>query len=150
MAAHCIICIALAQLPFSLPHRLPGIAKLTHFVGIALLLIGLAKPTLPQLLQKLVEPIAQALLVLTQVSHLTLPLSLLTALTTLFVVVILYAVGGPGIHGFAFCMVLGVIIGTYSTIYIASPMLLWLMNRESNRTRRSASAQQPKATTTAG
>src|SRR5690606_35674349 len=59
----------------------------------------------------------------------TLSRTILTALTTLLVVGILYALGGEGIHGFAFCMVLGVVIGTYSTIYIATPMLLWLMNR---------------------
>ncbi len=59
----------------------------------------------------------------------TLSRTLLTSLTTLIVVVILYAIGGEGIHGFAFCLVLGVIVGTYSSIYIASPVLLWLMNR---------------------
>jgi SecD/SecF fusion protein len=59
----------------------------------------------------------------------TLSRTLLTSLTTLVVVVILYAVGGEGIHGFAFCLVVGVIVGTYSSIYVASPVLLWLMNR---------------------
>jgi SecD/SecF fusion protein len=59
----------------------------------------------------------------------TLSRTLLTSLTTLIVVVILYAIGGEGIHGFAYCLVVGVIVGTYSTIYIAAPVLLWLMNR---------------------
>ena len=59
----------------------------------------------------------------------TLSRTLLTSLTTLVVVVILYAIGGEGIHGFAFCLVVGVIVGTYSSIYVASPVLLWLMNR---------------------
>jgi SecD/SecF fusion protein len=59
----------------------------------------------------------------------TLSRTLLTSLTTLVVVVILYAIGGEGIHGFAFCLVIGVIVGTYSSIYVASPVLLWLMNR---------------------
>jgi preprotein translocase subunit SecF len=49
----------------------------------------------------------------------------LTGLTTWVVAVILYAVGGPAIHGFAFCLVLGVMVGTYSSIYVASPLLLW-------------------------
>lgn len=60
----------------------------------------------------------------------TLARTLLTSLTTLVVVVILYVSGGEGIHGFAFCLVVGVLVGTYSTIYIACPTLLWMMNRE--------------------
>jgi SecD/SecF fusion protein len=60
----------------------------------------------------------------------TLSRTLLTSLTTFFVVAILYVFGGEGIHGFAFCLLIGVIVGTYSSIYVASPVLLWLMNRE--------------------
>jgi len=59
----------------------------------------------------------------------TLSRTLLTSLTTFIVVVILYCFGGEGIHGFAFCLVLGVIVGTYSSVYVASPVLLWLINR---------------------
>lgn len=60
----------------------------------------------------------------------TLSRTILTALTTFMTVVILYFFGGDGIHGFAFCMLIGVVVGTYSTIYIASPLLLWMWNRE--------------------
>lgn len=60
----------------------------------------------------------------------TLSRTLLTSLTTFIVVLILYVIGGEGIHGFAFCLVLGVLVGTYSSIYVASPVLLWLMDRE--------------------
>lgn len=60
----------------------------------------------------------------------TLSRTLLTSLTTFFVVAILYVFGGEGIHGFAFCLLVGVLVGTYSSIYVASPVLLWLMNRE--------------------
>lgn len=59
----------------------------------------------------------------------TLSRTLLTSLTTFLVVIILYTTGGEGIHGFAFCLTLGVIVGTYSSIYVASPVLVWLMNR---------------------
>lgn len=59
----------------------------------------------------------------------TLSRTLLTSLTTFIVVIILYATGGEGIHGFAFCLTLGVIVGTYSSIYVASPVLVWLMKR---------------------
>ncbi len=55
--------------------------------------------------------------------------TLLTAFTVFITVVILYAFGGEGIHGFAFCMVVGSIAGTYSTVYIASPLVLFFMKR---------------------
>ncbi len=59
----------------------------------------------------------------------TLGRTLLTSLTTLIVVLILYSLGGQGIHGFAFALVVGVIVGTYSSIFIASPALLWMFDR---------------------
>ena len=56
----------------------------------------------------------------------TLSRTILTSLTVFIVVVILYFFGGDGIHGFAFTFLVGIISGTYSTIYIASPILVWL------------------------
>jgi SecD/SecF fusion protein len=52
--------------------------------------------------------------------------TILTALTVFMTVVILYFFGGDGIHGFAFAFLIGVVAGTYSTVYIAAPVLLWL------------------------
>jgi SecD/SecF fusion protein len=54
----------------------------------------------------------------------TLSRTLLTAFSVWLVVIVLYIWGGEGIHLFAFVMVTGVIVGTYSSIYIASPLLL--------------------------
>lgn len=68
----------------------------------------------------------------------TLSRTLLTSLTTFIVVIILYTIGGEGIHGFAFCLTLGVIVGTYSSIYVASPVLVWLMNRDAKAVAKSA------------
>jgi SecD/SecF fusion protein len=59
----------------------------------------------------------------------TLSRTLLTSLTTLIVVLLLYAIGGEGIHAFAFALVVGVLVGTYSSIFVASPILLWLVQR---------------------
>jgi SecD/SecF fusion protein len=59
----------------------------------------------------------------------TLSRTILTSLTVFIVVLILYLFGGPGIHGFAFALVVGTISGTYSTIYVASPILLWLYRK---------------------
>ena len=59
----------------------------------------------------------------------TLSRTLLTSLTTLIVVVLLYFFGGEGIHAFAFSLVVGVTVGTYSSIFVASPILLWLVTK---------------------
>jgi len=59
----------------------------------------------------------------------TLSRTILTSLTVFLVVVILYFFGGPGIHGFAFALVVGTVSGTYSTIYVASPLLLWFYRK---------------------
>ena len=71
----------------------------------------------------------------------TLSRTILTSLTTLIVVVILYAIGGSGIHGFAFALVVGVLVGTYSSIFVASPVLLW-MSHSSEPTPRRQTANQ--------
>lgn len=63
----------------------------------------------------------------------TLSRTILTAVTVFITVAILYAFGGEGIHGFAFCMLIGTLVGCYSTIYIASPLLLWMWNREQKK-----------------
>jgi SecD/SecF fusion protein len=54
----------------------------------------------------------------------TLSRTILTALTAWLVVVILYVFGGEGLHGFAFALVVGFLSGTYSTVYIATPILI--------------------------
>jgi SecD/SecF fusion protein len=54
----------------------------------------------------------------------TLSRTVLASLTVFLVVGVLYWFGGEGVHLFAFVMVVGVIVGTYSSIYIASPLLL--------------------------
>jgi preprotein translocase subunit SecF len=54
----------------------------------------------------------------------TLSRTILTSVTTLIVLVALFIFGGGIIHDFAFAMIIGVIIGTYSSIYVASPILL--------------------------
>jgi len=55
----------------------------------------------------------------------TLSRTILTSLTTLLVVVVMYAFGGPGIHGFSFALIVGVVVGTYSSIGIASPLVMY-------------------------
>jgi len=54
----------------------------------------------------------------------TLSRTVLTSLTTLTVVLALFVLGGGIIHDFAFAMLIGVVVGTYSSVYVASPILL--------------------------
>jgi preprotein translocase subunit SecF len=54
----------------------------------------------------------------------TLNRTLLTSLTTLVVVVTLFILGGGIIHDFAFALIVGILVGTYSSIFVASPILL--------------------------
>ncbi|MFH1784451.1 MAG: protein translocase subunit SecF [bacterium] len=49
--------------------------------------------------------------------------TIITSLTTLFVLVALFFKGGSVIHDFSFALLIGVIIGTYSSIFIASPIV---------------------------
>lgn len=50
--------------------------------------------------------------------------TILTSGTTLFVVLALFFLGGEIIHDFAFGILVGIVVGTYSSIYVASPLLL--------------------------
>ncbi|PLX39837.1 MAG: protein translocase subunit SecF [Deltaproteobacteria bacterium] len=67
----------------------------------------------------------------------TLGRTILTSITTLLVVVALFVLGGGVIHDFAFALLVGVVVGTYSSVYVASPVVL-LFNK---RVAREAKAQ---------
>jgi preprotein translocase subunit SecF len=69
----------------------------------------------------------------------TLARTVMTSLTTLLALLALVAFGGPVIRGFTLAMIWGVVVGTYSTIYVASPMVLHL------RLRREPAAQPAEA-----
>ncbi len=61
----------------------------------------------------------------------TLSRTILTSLTTLAVVIALFVLGGGIIHDFSFALLIGVLVGTYSSIYVASPILLaWQARRK--------------------
>ena len=63
----------------------------------------------------------------------TLARTLITSITTLVVVVILFFLGGEVINNFAFALTLGVLIGTYSSLFVASPVMVYLENRRSEK-----------------
>jgi SecD/SecF fusion protein len=63
----------------------------------------------------------------------TLSRTLLTSVTTFAVVLVLYIYGGPSLKDFSFAIMIGVVVGTYSSIFVASPVvLIWSEKRGSN------------------
>jgi len=75
----------------------------------------------------------------------TLNRTLLTSLTTFVVVLILLLGGGPTVQGFAFVMLVGVVVGTYSSVFIASPSMIYLSERRARKreARLSGAPRQP-------
>ena len=62
--------------------------------------------------------------------------TIITSMTTLIVVVILYFFGGSVIHDFAFALIVGVLIGTYSSIFVASPIVVdWELRSQEKKSR---------------
>ncbi len=59
----------------------------------------------------------------------TLSRTLMTSITTLLILLIMYIFGGPSIRGFNFCMMVGIITGSYSSIAVASPLLMARVGR---------------------
>ncbi len=83
----------------------------------------------------------------------TLSRTLLTSLTALMPMVVLYIFGGPSMKEFSLPIVIGIIVGTYSSIYIASPLVLWYakktgksLHRQVLDTAERAAAIKPAAT----
>ena len=75
----------------------------------------------------------------------TLSRTLLTCGTTIITVSFMYFLGGPGIHGFTFVLLVGILVGTYSSVAIAAPMLLWHREKETGGASRSpAVVSRPK------
>lgn len=66
-----------------------------------------------------------------------LPRTLLTGLSTIFVLIVMLFIGGDALFGFALMMLWGMIIGTYSSVYIAMPLLMYLDVRKTMESRKS-------------
>ena len=64
--------------------------------------------------------------VLNRAINQTLSRTIMTSLTTALSMFALYYFGGPAVHGFALTMLIGIVIGTLSSIFFANPILYWL------------------------
>ncbi len=76
----------------------------------------------------------------------TLSRTLLTSITTMAAVLCLLILGGEVVRPFALAMAIGVMVGTYSSVYIAGPTLLWLETRFGETTGPATPAKKQKAT----
>jgi preprotein translocase subunit SecF len=76
----------------------------------------------------------------------TLSRTLLTSLLTWIVCAFLFALGGPALRDFSFVMVIGIIVGTYSSIYIACPILVVWQEWLGARAKRGSTQSVPKPT----
>ncbi len=63
----------------------------------------------------------------------TLSRTIMTSASTLLVVIILFLFGGDSIKGFSFAMLIGIVVGTYSSIFIASPLVVDMLNRKNKK-----------------
>ncbi len=66
----------------------------------------------------------------------TLGRTILTSTTTIFTVLVLCFFGGPGLRSFSVTLLIGMITGVYSTLFIASPIVLWWAKRSGTNLRR--------------
>ncbi len=74
----------------------------------------------------------------------TLSRTILTSSTTLVVVAALFVLGGGVIHDFAFAMLVGIVVGTYSSIFVASPVLLIWERKLEGKPRRARTGEKNK------
>ncbi|MDD2890652.1 MAG: protein translocase subunit SecF [bacterium] len=73
--------------------------------------------------KRLLRKVSLADLVNTSINE-TLSRTIITGLSTLFVLTILFFFGGPVIHDFAFTMLIGIVVGTYSSVYVVSALVV--------------------------
>ncbi len=77
----------------------------------------------------------------------TLSRTIMTSGLTFLAVLSLFLFGGPVLHGFSLALVIGIIIGTYSSVFVASPLVLFWHNWADGR-KKTASAGAPKSVAT--
>lgn len=76
----------------------------------------------------------------------TLARTFMTSFTTLIALIALFALGGDVIRGFVFAMIWGVIVGTYSTVFVATAIVLWLgVKRDWSKPDAQAGPEMPRA-----
>ena len=88
------------------------------------------------------EPLAD---VINKSVNQTLSRTVMTSGLTFLAVIALFLFGGPVLHGFAFALVVGILIGTYSSVFVASPIVLFWHNWADKRKKTVPASPAPKA-----
>ena len=109
---------------FGLEFSLPVLAALLAVIGYSLNDTIVVFDRMRENFRKMRK--GDALEVMNSSLNQTLRRTILTSLTTLLVVVTLLLIGGEVIKGFSFALFIGILVGTYSSIFIASPVVLGL------------------------
>lgn len=109
---------------FDIEFSLPIVAALLTIIGYSLNDTIIVFDRIRENIQKHARKQLDA--VINQSVNETLSRTIMTSATTLLVLLCLFFLGGPIIHDFAFAMIIGVIVGTYSSIFVSSPILLLL------------------------
>jgi len=112
--------LAVAQVEFDLTVVAALLAVIGYSLNDTIVLFDRIRENFPRLRK------ASPLQVVNTSVNETLSRTLMTSLTTLLVLVALFIFGGEIIHAFAFTLIVGVLVGTYSSIYVASTTLLEL------------------------
>ena len=123
------VCATLAVFSF-LRGRVPFAMEINqHFIAAVLTVIGFSMNDTIIVFDRIREyfrktPNEDKTVVINRAINDTLPRTVMTSLTVFIVVLILFIVGGEVTRGFAFAMLVGVITGTFSSIFVASPVLV--------------------------
>jgi preprotein translocase subunit SecF len=111
---------ALLQIPFDLPVLAAVLAVIGYSLNDTIVVFDRIRENFRKMRKGTPEGI------INQSLNETLSRTLVTSFTTILVLLALFFLGGEIIHGFAFALLIGVLIGTYSSIYVASTAILML------------------------
>lgn len=118
-------------LPFSLEIDQAFIAALLTVIGYSINDTVVVFDRIREYLQ--LNPRKRHIEVVNDAVNSTLSRTVITSLTTLIVVLILFLFGGTTIKGFSFALLVGIIVGTYSSIFVATPVMVDLSEAEAAR-----------------
>ena len=111
---------AVTQIPFTLPIIAAVLTIVGYSVNDTIVVYDRIRENVTKLREKSLDRVINLSI------NETLSRTLLTSITTLVVVISVWILGGGLIKDFAFALLIGVVIGTYSSIFVASPVLLYL------------------------
>lgn len=111
---------SLIQMPFDLAVLAAVLAMIGYSLNDTIVIFDRIRENMLKMRRKSVEEVMDSSL------NQTLSRTIMTGVTTLLVLLALYFIGGEAIAGFSVALIVGVLIGTYSSVYIASPTALAL------------------------